>query len=116
MTANEEHIEGGPVTEELDATCTVVGQRQLAVVGSMEECSIHTIGEIEGDVLIASAVVDTLSVLVLQLEGLPAEVHLAETFACTHKALVCLTMERNGSTLCLWSSYKPQRQGIVTRR
>ena len=67
----------------------------------MEEGSIHTTREVEGDVLIAATVVDALSVLVLQLEGLSAEVHLAEALASTHKTLVWSAFKADGSPFSL---------------
>ena len=87
----------------------------------MIETSVHATGEIERDVLVAAAVVDTLSVLVLQLERLSAEVHLAEAFARADKALVRLAAERDGGALgsvCCRSTatYKTKGQGIVARR
>ena len=99
LSANEEHIQRGAVVEELHGTRRVVRQRQLAVVAGMIETAVHATAEVERNVLIATAVVDTLAVLVLQLEGLSAEVHLAETFACSCKALVGGTLETDGGAL-----------------
>ena len=99
LSANEEHIQRGAVVEKLHGTRRVVCQRQLAVVAGMVETAVHATAEVERNVLIATAVVDTLAVLVLQLEGLSAEVHLAETFACSHKALVGGTLETDGGAL-----------------
>ena len=65
IAADEEHIERGMVVEELHATGGVVGQRQLAVIGGVVETAIHPAAYIERDVLIATTVVDTLTVLVL---------------------------------------------------
>ena len=82
----------------------MVGQRQLAVVAGMVETAIHPAGKVEGDVLIATTVVDTLSVLVLQLEGLSAEVYLTEALTSTHEAFVGLTFEADGGSLRRWGA------------
>ena len=94
----------------------MVGQRELAVVGGVEESTIHSAGEIEGDVLIATAVVHALPILILQLEGLPAEVHFAETLPCADKVFVGVTAERYSGALSLWCRDEPQGQGIIARR
>ena len=60
----------------------------------MVETSIHAAGNIERYILISAAVVHTLSILVLQKEGLSAEIHLLETLACTHETFIGLTGKR----------------------
>ena len=64
------------------------------IVGAVEAA-----GEIEGDVLVAAAVVDALSVLVLQLESLTAKVHLAESFTRADETFVGLALEADGGAL-----------------
>ena len=99
LAADEENIEGGVVVEELHRTRAVVGQRELAIVGSMIETAVHPAAHKERNVLIATTVVDTLSVLVLQLESLSAEVHLAKAFTRAHEALVGSAFEGDGGAL-----------------
>ena len=99
----------------------MVGQRQLAVVARMVEASIHPTAHIKRYILIAAAVVHPLSVLVLQLERLPAQVHLPKPFASADKALVGLTLKADCGPLRpvgrgTASAYKPQRQCIVPWR
>ena len=65
IATDEEDVQRGMVVEELHATGGVVGQRQLAVIGGVVETAIHSAAHIERDVLIATTVVDTLTVLVL---------------------------------------------------
>ena len=65
----------------------------------MIEYTIHATGEIEWNVLIATTIVYTLSVLVLKLEGLSAEVHLAEPLSSTNEALVGFALETDCCTL-----------------
>ena len=89
------------VVQKLYRTGRVVGQRQFAIVGGMIETAIHPATHIEWDVLIATAIVDTLSVLVLQLEGLPAEIHLAESLTCSHEALIGFALKADGGSFCL---------------
>ena len=121
--ANEEDVQGGVVVEELHRAGGVVGQRQLAVVAGMIETAVHAAAHIKGDVLIAAAVVHALSVLVLQLERLPAQVHLAETLARAHKALVRLASETDGGALghrgrgfVLAYRTEAQGQGVIAGR
>ena len=85
---------------ELDGARGVVGQRELAVVAGVVEAAVHPARQVEGYVLVAAPVVDTLPVLVLQLERLAAEVHLAKPFARAHEAFVCLALEADGSPFC----------------
>jgi hypothetical protein len=77
----------------------MVGQREFAIVGGVVEASIHPAAYIERDVLITTTIVDTLSVLVFQLEGLPAKIHLAKAFACTYETLIGGALEADGGTL-----------------
>ena len=77
----------------------MVGQRELAIVGSMVETTVHPAAHKERNVLIATTVVDTLSVLILQLESLSAEVHLAKALAGANKALVGSAFEGDGGSL-----------------
>ena len=65
----------------------------------MEESAIHSARHIKRYVFIAAAIVYTLSVLILQLEGLPAEVHFAETLTGTYETLVGITLERECGAL-----------------
>ena len=65
----------------------------------MVEGPIHTAGEIERDVFIATPIVYSLTVLIFQLESLPTQVHLAETFSRAYEALVRGATERDGSAL-----------------
>ena len=119
LAAYEENIERGVVVEKLDGTRRVVGQRQFAIVGGVVETAIHATAHIERDILIAAAVVDTLSVLVLQLEGLSAEVHLAEALSCAREALVGSALEADGCALCCrgrTSAYETKWKGIVAGR
>ena len=60
----------------------------------MIEHAIHTARQIERYVLVRATVVHSLSVLVLQEEGLSAQVHLLETFTRTGETLVQLAFER----------------------
>ena len=99
LAADEENIERGMIVEELHRTGAVVGQRELAIVGSMIETAVHPAAHKERNVLIATTVVDTLSVLILQLESLSAKVHLAEAFARAHEALVGRAFEGDGGSL-----------------
>ena len=123
FAADEEDVKGSVIVEELYTTGGVIGQREFAVVGGMEECSIHTTGKIEGDILIATTVVYALSVLVFHLESLSAEVHLAETLTCADKALAGLAAEGDGGALrcvcrCATATYctETKGQGIVAGR
>ena len=93
LTTDDEHVERGTVAHELHRARRLVGKRQFAVVGRMIEHSIDSAGEIERDILVATAVVHALSVLVLKLERLTGQVHLAEPFARSGKALVVLAFE-----------------------
>ena len=65
----------------------------------MIETSIHPTAHIERNVLIATTVVDTLSVLILQLESLSAKVHLAKALTRAHEALVGRAFEGDGGSL-----------------
>ena len=118
LATYQEHVEGGMVVEELDGTRGVVGQRELAVVRGMVETAIQATAHIERDVLIATTVVDTLSVLVLQLEGLSAKVHLTEALARAHEALVGSAFKTDGGALvvCRIATYETQGQGIIAGR
>ena len=98
LAADKEHVKRRTVAEELHRTGGMVSQRQLAVVGGVVESTIHAAAEVERDVLIAPPVVDTLTVLVLQLEGLPAEIHLPEPLSRACKALVRGATEGDGGT------------------
>ena len=85
----------------------------------MEENTIHPTAHIERNILIAATVVDTLTVLVLQLEGLTAEVHLPEAFAGAHEALVGVALEADGGTLCCRGrplAYETKGQRVVAGR
>ena len=89
-------------------------QRQFGMGAGVIEHAIHPAGEIEGDILIGSAVVDTLSVLILQIEGLSAEIHLCKSLTRACKALVCLALERQGGTVDGGACFAiAQGQGIV---
>ena len=117
--ADEEDVQCGIVVQELYAACAVVGERQFAVVAGMVETAIHPAAHIERNVLVAAAVVDTLPVLVLQLEGLSAQIHLAEALTRTDKAFVRFTAEADGGALrCRdrTSGYEAQGEGIVAGR
>ena len=99
LAADEENIERGMIVEKLHRTGAVICQRGLAIVGGMIETAVHSTAHIERNVLIATTVVDTLSVLVLQLESLSAEVHFAEAFTSAYEALVGSAFEGNRGSL-----------------
>ena len=118
LAADEENIERGMIVEELRRTGAVVGQRELAIVGGMIETAVHPAAHKERNVLIATTVVDTLSVLVLQLESLSAEVHLAKAFTRAHKALVGCAFEGDGGSLvvCRIAADETEGECIVAGR
>ena len=119
--SDKEHVEDGTVAHELHRTGGVVGQRQFAVVAGVVEHAIHAARQIERDVLVAAAVVHALSVLVLQLEGLAAEVHLPEPLSGACETFVGGALETDGGTLgCsrggVAGGHEPDRQCVVTGR
>ena len=95
----------------------MVGKRQLAMGASVIENAVHSAANIERNILVATAVVHALSVLILQLEGAAAQIHLCKSLACSAETLVGLTLEREryGIVLAL-ALYQRQRKGIVSRR
>ena len=119
--SDEEHVEGGTVAHELHRAGGVVGQRQFAVVAGVEEHAIHAARHVERDVLVAAAVVHALSVLVLQLEGLAAEVHLPEPLSSARETFIGRALETDGGALGhgrggVAGGHEPDRQCVVTGR
>ena len=66
----------------------MVGEAELGEVGGVQENPVSLGGEVEWNALVGAAVVHALSVLVAQLHGLPAQVHLGETFSRAGEALI----------------------------
>ena len=82
----------------------------------MVEDTIEAAREVEGDILVGTAVVHALTILVLEVEGVAREVHLRKALTRTGKALVVLTLEREGGAIHLALRLAVgQRQGIVAR-
>ena len=69
------------------------GKRELAVRGRMIERAVQTARYIERNILICTAVVDTLTILIFQEKGLTAEVHFGKTLAGAAETLVVLTLK-----------------------
>ena len=70
LAANDERIDSGEVITELYGACRMVSKRQTTIVGRVVEDSIHAARHIERYVLVGAAVIDALTVLVLQVECL----------------------------------------------
>ena len=99
VAANHKGIYHGLALHKFHRTGGEACQRQLGMGTGVIEHSIHPVGKIERYILIGSAVVHALSVLILQIEGLSAEVHLCKAFAGTGKAFVGLALKRKGGTV-----------------
>ena len=88
LAANQESIYLGLFVKKLYRACAVGGKVEFGVCRGMIETAIHAAGDIERYVLVGATVVHALSVLVLQIERMSAEIHFLETFASTAEAFV----------------------------
>ena len=117
IAADDEGVDDGLFAEELHTSRRMIGKRQFAIGRRMIEHAILAAGEVERDILVATTIVDALSVLVLELEGMSRKVHLGETLARADKAFVGKTFETHRSSSRLATTLdKCQGKGIITRR
>ena len=65
----------------------------------MKKCSIEATRKIERNILITAAIIDSLTILILQLERLSAQVEFSETLSRSDEAFVGGTAETHSGTL-----------------